>query len=205
VGGVAMLADLAERAAIDALVRRLADEVGPVDVLVNNAGIAESAPFDRTTDDSWDRTMAVNATAPFLLTRALVPAMIARGWGRVVNVASNAGRSGYAYTAAYCASKHALVGLTRALAVELGKTGVTVNAVCPGWVRTDMAAAAVSNIADKTKRSPEQAERVLAAMSPQNRLMEASEVAFLVRSLCADEARGIHGQAIVLDGGQLLA
>jgi NAD(P)-dependent dehydrogenase (short-subunit alcohol dehydrogenase family) len=205
VGGVAMLADLGDRAAIDALVRRLADEVGPVDVLVNNAGIAESAPFDRTTDESWDRTMAVNATAPFLLTRALVPAMIARNWGRVVNVASNAGRSGYAYTAAYCASKHALVGLTRALAVELGKTGVTVNAVCPGWVRTDMAAAAVSNIADKTKRSPEQAERVLAAMSPQNRLMEASEVAFLVRSLCADEARGIHGQAIVLDGGQLLA
>jgi 3-hydroxybutyrate dehydrogenase len=140
-----------------------------------------------------------------LLCRALVPAMVARGWGRVVNVASNAGRSGYAYTSAYCASKHALVGLTRALAVELGKTGVTVNAVCPGWVRTDMAAAAVSNIAGKTNRSAEDAERVLAAMSPQNRLMEASEVAHLVLSLCAEQARGIHGQAIVLDGGQLLA
>jgi NAD(P)-dependent dehydrogenase (short-subunit alcohol dehydrogenase family) len=204
-GGIAMVADLGERAAIGSLVERLASEVGAIDVLVNNAGIAESASLARTSDEIWDRTMAVNATAPFLLCRALVPAMVARGWGRVVNVASNAGRSGYAYTSAYCASKHALVGLTRALAVELGKTGVTVNAVCPGWVRTDMAAAAVSNIAGKTNRSAEDAERVLAAMSPQNRLMEASEVAHLVLSLCAEQARGIHGQAIVLDGGQLLA
>jgi NAD(P)-dependent dehydrogenase (short-subunit alcohol dehydrogenase family) len=204
-GGRALQVDLADRASLVQAIDRLRTEVGVVDVLVNNAGIAESAPFDRTSDSAWDRTMEVNVRAPFVLCKALVPAMIKAGFGRVVNVASNAGRMGYAYTSAYCASKHALVGLTRALAAEIPRSGVTVNAVCPGWVATKMVDEAVSRIAAKTSRSEEDARGTLAAMSPQNRLLEASEVAHLVVSLCAPEARGIHGQAIPIDGGQVMA
>lgn len=204
-GGVALVADLSSREGVAGLLGAIDREVGQVDILVNNAGIAESSPYDKTADDSWDRMMELNATVPFLLCRALVPKMVKAGWGRVINIASNAGRTGYAYTSAYCASKHALVGLTRALAVEVARTGVTVNAVCPGWVKTDMAAEAASRIAHKTKRSAEEAEAALAAMSPQNRLMEASEVAHLVVALAGDGARGVHGQAIPLDGGQVMA
>lgn len=204
-GGLALSADLADRASLNALLGRVDAEVGRVDILVNNAGIATSAPLERTTDEDWDRTMEINARAPFALCRALVPKMVSAGWGRVINIASNAGRSGYAYTTAYCASKHAVVGLTRALAADLGKTQVTVNAICPGWVRTEMSVEAVQRIADKTKRSLAEAEAELAKMSPQRRLIEAEEVAYLSVSLCADQARGIHGQSIVLDGGQVMA
>jgi 3-hydroxybutyrate dehydrogenase len=187
------------------LLEQVARSVGHVDVLVNNAGVSGSAPYDRTDDASWDRMMEINVHAPFALCRSLIPPMVKAGWGRVINVASNAGRSGYAYTSAYCASKHALVGLTRALAAELARTPVTVNAVCPGWVRTDMSADAVRRIADKTKRSESEAEAELAKMSPQRRLLEAAEVAHVCAMLCADDARGLHGQSIVLDGGQLMA
>lgn len=204
-GGAALTADLGSRHGIDGLLKELAKKFGRIDILVNNAGIAHSAPYDRTTDDAWDRAMQVNVTAPFQLARGLIPAMVEADYGRVINIASNAGRIGYAYTVAYCASKHALVGMTRALAAELGKTNVTVNAVCPGWVRTDMAQAAVSRIASKTKRTAAEAEATLAAMSPQNRLIEAEEVAHLCVALSADAARGIHGQAIPIDGGQVMA
>ncbi len=204
-GGLAIPADLASKDGVAALVARTRAEAGRVDILVNNSGIAESASLERTTDEIWERTMAINATAPFLLCRAFAPAMAEARWGRIVNIASNAGRTGYAYTSAYCASKHALVGLTRALAVELARTGVTVNALCPGWVKTDMAAAAAANIATKTKRSSEEAEATLAAMSPQRRLMEADEVAHMTLSLLEDGARGINGQAIPIDGGQVMA
>lgn len=204
-GGLAMRADLADRASLDALVARLGAEVGQVDILVHNAGIATSAPLATTSDEDYDRTMEVNVRSAFVLSRALLPGMVQRGWGRFVAIASNAGRVGYPYTSAYCASKHALVGLVRALAVELGKSGVTSNAICPGWVRTDMAQDAVARIAAKTKRSVEEAEATLAAMSPQRRLMEADEVAHLVLSLVDEGARGINGQAIPLDGGQVMA
>jgi NAD(P)-dependent dehydrogenase (short-subunit alcohol dehydrogenase family) len=204
IGGVAIRADLASRGDGDALVAALAAQQIHVDILVNNAGIAESAPLDRTTDAMWDRILEINATAPFRLTRALVSPMIARGWGRVVNIASNAGVSGYAYTSAYCASKHAVVGMTRALAIDLGKTGVTINAVCPGWVDTQMADVAVARIAGKTGRSTDDARATLEAMSPQRRLIQPDEVAFVVTSLCAAGARGIHGQTLVIDGGAVL-
>jgi NAD(P)-dependent dehydrogenase (short-subunit alcohol dehydrogenase family) len=204
-GGVGIVADLSSRPGVTDLLAKLARQVGRVDILVNNAGIAESAPYDRTSDDNWDRTLELNVTVPFLLCRALVPPMVKAGWGRVINVASNAGRIGYAYTMSYCASKHALIGLTRSLAAEIAKSGVTVNAVCPGWVRTEMAAEAAARIAEKTRRSAADAESTLAAMSPQNRLMEANEVAHLVVSLMSDAARGIHGQAIPVDGGQVMA
>jgi NAD(P)-dependent dehydrogenase (short-subunit alcohol dehydrogenase family) len=203
IGGVAVRADLGDRADTDRLVREVS-AIGRVDVLVNNAGIAVSASLERTDDATWDRIMEINATAPYRLTRALVPAMSAAGWGRVVNLASNAGVSGYGYTSAYCASKHAMVGWTRALAVDLARTGVTINAVCPGWVATKMADDAVANIAAKTGRSADDARATLAAMSPQRRLIEPDEVAHAVAMLCADDARGIHGQTILIDGGQVL-
>ncbi len=203
IGGVAIQADLADRADTDRLVRAVA-EVGRIDLLINNAGIAESAPLERTDDAMYDRMMELNATAPFRLTRALVPAMVAAGWGRVVNVASNAGVSGYGYTAAYCASKHAMVGYTRALAVDLARTGVTINAVCPGWVETDMAGAAVARIVAKTGRTEAEARGVLEGMTPQRRMIQPAEVAHAVAMLCAADARGIHGQTLLIDGGQVL-
>lgn len=194
--------DLSERAQIDAALSEIQGAVGDIDVLVNNAGVADSAPLEHTDDAVWDRAFAVNVTAPFALCRALLPGMAKRGWGRVVTVASNAGLRGYAYTSAYCASKHAVVGLTRALAVEYARSGVTVNAVCPGFVDTDMAARAVGNISRATKRDEASARAALEALSPQRRLMTPDEVAHAVWSLIPHDARGIHGQCIALDGGQ---
>jgi NAD(P)-dependent dehydrogenase (short-subunit alcohol dehydrogenase family) len=152
----------------------------------------------------WDRIVETNATAPFRLTRAFVPAMVAAGWGRVITIASNAGLTGYGYTAAYCAAKHAAVGMTRALAIDLGRSGVTVNAVCPGWVATAMAQAAVTRIAARTGRDETSARAALENMSPQRRLIEPDEVAELVAMLCGHGARGIHGQTLVVDGGQVM-
>ena len=203
IGGRAIVADLTNRHSTDTMLETLARE-GSIDILVNNAGMAISAPLEKITDDDWNRVIALNLTAAFRLTRALVPLMVKRGWGRLVNIASNAGVSGYRYTAAYCASKHGLVGMTRALAIDLGLTGVTSNAVCPGWVATDMAEEAVTRIADKTGRSLREAKKVLASMSPQQRFIEPSEIAAVVGMLCSEGARGINGQAIVVDGGQVL-
>lgn len=199
-GGTALSLDVTDRAALAAL----RDRVGAIDVLVNNAGVASSAPYDRTSDAMWDEMFAVNVTAAFVLCRVLVPGMVTAGWGRVVNIASNAGLTGYAYTTAYCASKHAMVGLTRALATEVAKLGVTVNVVCPGFVRTRMTDDAVARIVKKTGRSEAEAMKSLEGMSPQGRLVEPEEVAHAVAALCDDAARAIHGQTIVVDGGQVM-
>jgi len=204
-GGVALHMDVADRASIAAGLDVLKGRGIHVDVLVNNAGASESAPFDRTTDEIWDRMLAVNVTSAFALCRALIPPMITKGFGRVINIASNAGLTGYAYTAAYCASKHAMVGMTRAIAVEIARSPVTINCVCPGWVRTRMADEAVARIAKKTGRDPAEATRALEAMSPQRRMVEPSEVAHVTAMLCSPEARGIHGQAIPVDGGQVMS
>lgn len=204
IGGVAVRLDVADREGALAALTALTARVGPIDVLVNNAGVAESAPFDRTTDAMWDRMLAVNVTGAFVLCRALIPTMIARGFGRVVNVASTAGLAGCAYSTAYCASKHALIGMTRAIALEIAKTAVTINCVCPGWVNTRMADEAIARIAEKTGRGEDAARRSLEAMSPQGRMVEPEEVAMVVAMLCSDEARGIHGQAIPIDGGQVM-
>lgn len=200
IGGTALRLDVTDRAHTDAVLAT----VGPVDVLVNNAGAAESASLEKTTDALWDRIMELDATAPFRITRALVPAMVKRGWGRVINIASNAGVSGYGYTAAYCAAKHAMVGMTRALAIDLARTGVTINALCPGWVETQMVEEAVARIAEKTGRSLEEARTSLASMSPQRRMIQPDEVAHAALMLCAHAARGIHGQTLVIDGGAVL-
>jgi len=203
--GLALPVDVADRTSIAAALEALRRDGVHVDVLVNNAGAAESAPLDRTSDELWDRMLAVNAGGAFALCRALIPPMIAAGWGRVINVASNAGLTGYAYTAAYCASKHAVVGLTRAIAMEVARTPVTVNAVCPGWVDTQLLNESVARIVEKTGRSAAEARRSLEATSPQRRLVAPAEVAHVVASLCAEEARSVHGQAIAIDGGQVMA
>ena len=182
-------------------VNQLFQTVGPVDVLVNNAGIAQGAPVARTTLDAWREHLAVNATGAFLCTRAVLDGMIERGDGRIVTVASTAGLRGARYTAAYTAAKHAAIGLMRAVAAETAGTGVTSNAVCPGWVRTEMMRRAVERIAATTDRDEEQAEATLVAQMPLGRPLEADEVAFAVAFLASPEAAAINGQALVLDGG----
>jgi NAD(P)-dependent dehydrogenase (short-subunit alcohol dehydrogenase family) len=182
-------------------VNALFAEIGRVDVLVNNAGLAEGAPLVRTSLDAWRRHFDVNATGAFLCTRAVLGGMIERGDGRIVTVASTAGLRGARYTAAYTAAKHAAVGLMRAVAAETAGTGVTANAVCPGWVRTDMMRRAVERIAATTDRDEEQAEAALVAQMPLGRALEPEEVAFAVAFLASPEATAINGQALVLDGG----
>jgi NAD(P)-dependent dehydrogenase (short-subunit alcohol dehydrogenase family) len=174
---------------------------GPVDVLVNNAGISSSAPLSKTSLDDWRSQIEVNATGAFLCTRAVLPGMRSRDRGRIVTVASTASHVGYRYTAGYTASKHAAAGLMRAVAAELAGTGVTANAVCPAFVRTDMTASSVARIQERTGRDLPEAEAALAAASPLGRLLEPAEVAFAVAFLAAPEAAAINGQTLVLDGG----
>jgi NAD(P)-dependent dehydrogenase (short-subunit alcohol dehydrogenase family) len=176
-------------------------ELGSVDVLVNNAGIGESASLAQTTLDLWTRHFDVNVTGPFLCMRAVVPEMRERGQGAIVTVASTAGRVGVPYTSAYSASKHAAVGLTRAVASELAGTGVRVNAVCPTFVRTEMTTRSVKAIVEKTGRSAAEAEASLAASAPLGRLLEPEEVADAVLFLASPAAAAINGQAVVMDGG----
>ena len=193
-------------------VKRLAAEAAAlqpdgagVDILVNNAGIARSSPLIRTDLGDWNRLLAVNATGTFLCTRAFLPGMIERGWGRVVNIASVAGLTGARYIAAYAASKHAVIGLTRSAAAEVAERGVTVNAVCPGYVDTPMTAESLRRISEKTGRTEAEALDAILSGTPQRRLIEPDEVAHAVVSLCAEGARGINGQSIVIDGGELLS
>ena len=181
------------------------ERLGRVDVLVNNAGVAASASLWRTTLENWREHLDVNATGAFLCTRAVVGGMIERGDGRIVTVASVAGLAGSRYTAAYAASKHAAIGLMRATAAEVAGTGVTANAVCPAWVRTDMMRRTVENIVAKTGRTAEEAEAELLDMTPLGRMLEPEEVAAAVVYLASSEAAAINGQALVLDGGGLQA
>ena len=190
--------DVTEPDVVRAAHDRVVAELGAVDVLVNNAGIAESAPLARTDLALWERHLRVNAAGPYLCTREVLPGMLARGWGRVINVASLAGLYGAPYVTAYTASKHALVGFTRALAAEVSGKGVTVNAICPGYVATEMTWRGARHIASRTGKSIEEAVAAMARINPGGRLIEPAEVAAVAVKLLGDDAT--NGETIVLDG-----
>jgi NAD(P)-dependent dehydrogenase (short-subunit alcohol dehydrogenase family) len=176
---------------------------GAIEILVNNAGQGESAPFHHTDPALWRRMMSVNLDGTYHCVRAALPAMLEARWGRVVNVASTAALNGYAYVTAYCAAKHGVIGLTRALAVEVAAKGVTVNAVCPGYTATEMFEQTLSNIVAKTGRTREQAASDLLARSQQRRLVLPEEVANTVTWLCLPESEAVTGQAITVTGGEI--
>ena len=196
-------ADVTDPEALSAAIDAARDRFGPVDILINNAGAASSAPFLKTSGGDLRAMLALNVEAPAQACRLVLPGMLTRRRGRIVNVASTAGLKGYAYVSAYVAAKHGLVGLTRALALEVATKGITVNAVCPGFTDTDLVARSVEVLVDKTGRSEDEARAALAASNPQGRLITPEEVAATIVWLCGDEASGVNGAAIPVAGGEL--
>lgn len=200
----AVAADVADAQQV---ARALADaqaRFGPVQVLVNNAGQAESTPFLKMDPGLWQRMLDVNLNGTMLCTQAVLPGMLAAGWGRIVNVASTAGQVGYAYVAAYCAAKHGVIGLTRALALELAAKGVTVNAVCPGYTETDIVKHSIARVVAKTGRSAADARAEFVKSNPQGRLVDPAEVADAVAWLCGRGASAVTGQSISVSGGEVM-
>jgi len=201
---IALGCDVSDPESVGRMFSRMRERFGDADILVNNAGIAESATLVNTTDELWHRHLAINLSGTFYCTRAALPGMLKKGWGRVINVASIAGKTGAPYIAAYSASKHGVMGLTRSIALEISTTAVTVNAICPGYVDTDMVARGVEQITAKTGRTAEEALDSLKKMSPQNRLVTPEEVAAVALLLASDAGRGINGQGVNVDGGSVL-
>ena len=200
-----VVCDVSDAASVERLFKAVNESFGRgPDILVNNAGIAESAPLTKTGDELWQRHLAINLSGSFYCMRAALPQMIERGWGRIVNIASIAGKTGAPYIAAYSASKHGVLGLTRSSALEVASKGITVNAICPGYVDTEMTTRGIENITKKTGLSADQAMESIRKMSPQNRIIEPEEVAALALLLASEEGRGINGQAINVDGGTVL-
>lgn len=201
--------DITDPHAVQAAVQQAHTRFGPVNILVNNAGQAQSQPFVRTDATHWQQMLGVNLTGTFHVTQAVLPGMLDAASetgdgtpGRIINIASTAGLMGYAYVSAYVAAKHGVVGLTRALALEMARQNITVNAVCPGYTETDIAQDAVRNIVAKTGKSEDQARQALATRNPQQRLVQPHEVAQSVVWLCAPGSGAINGQAIAIDGGE---
>ncbi|CAL94550.1 SDR family NAD(P)-dependent oxidoreductase [Azoarcus olearius] len=202
--GIAV-ADITDHAAIGAALAEAAAARGAIAILINNAGAAKSAPLAKTEPALWNEMLTVNLTGTYNCTHAVLPGMQATRWGRIVNIASTAGLVGYAYVSAYCAAKHGVIGLTRALALEVAKQGITVNAVCPGYTDTPLLGGAVDNIVAKTGRSSDDAKTTLAASNPQGRLVQPEDVARTVGWLCLPGSDAIHGQSIPVAGGEVMA
>ena len=202
-GGVAV-ADVTDAAATSAAIDARIAAAGPVAILINNAGAAETAPFHRMSEDLWQRMIAVNLTSVVNVTRAVLPAMRGLDYGRIINVASTAGLKGYAYVSAYVAAKHGVVGLTKALALELAQTPITVNALCPGYTQTDMLDQSIETIVSKTGMSADQARKKLAESNPQGRLVTPEEVSMAALYLCGPHSNAMTGQAIAIAGGEVM-
>ena len=198
---LAITCDLNKPSSLDAAVMRAQSELGPIDILVNNAGITQGVKFTQMTPELWQRIMTINVESAVRLMQLTLDSMSARGWGRIINVASIAAKAGLRYSAAYNASKHALLGVTRSVALDYAQKGVTVNAICPGWVLTEMAEETMQNIQEKTGRSREEAIHSLVKDVPMARMIEPLEVAALATFLASDHARGITGQGYNIDGG----
>ncbi len=203
-GALVAMADVTDRSEVDRCFALARDAHGPISILVNNAGAAESAPFAKVSEANWRQTMAVNLDALFHCCQAALPDLLAAETGRIVTIASTAGLKGYPYSAPYVAAKHGAIGLTRALAIELAGSSVTVNAVCPGFTDTEMVGEAIERIMGKTGRSEAEARADLARFNPQGRLIQPEEVADTVRWLCLPESGSITGQAIAVAGGEVM-
>lgn len=205
VKALALSCDVSDVGSVEEMFKQAEQSFGrSPDILVNNAGIAESAPITKTDDALWQKHLAINLSGSFYCTRAALPAMIDRRWGRIINIASIAGKTGAPYIAAYSASKHGMLGLTRSTALEVAAKGITANAICPGYVDTEMTTRGVENITKKTGRSADEAMAAIRKMSPQNRLVTSEEVAALALLLASEEGFAINGQAINVDGGSVL-
>ncbi len=202
---LAVPCDVTDSEQVKHMASRLIEGLGGVDTLVNNAGNAGSHKFLNHPDELWQRMLSVNLTSVYYVTKAFVPRLIEQRWGRIITIASMASRVGGSYIAAYTAAKHGVLGLTRALAVELLPYNITVNAICPGYVNTPMTDASISNIAARTGMSEAQAREALEKTSPQKRLFEPEEIAAVAVFLAQDINKGITGQAINIDGGGVMS
>lgn len=202
---LAVSCDVTDQEQVQHMAATVLEGLGGIDILVNNAGNAGSHKFLNHSDELWHRMLAVNLTSVYYVTKALAPKLVEQHYGRIINIASIASRVGGSYIAAYTAAKHGVLGLTRALAVELLPYNITVNAICPGYVDTPMTDGSVSNIASRTGMSEAQARETLEKTSPQRRLIEPEEVASIALFLAQDISRGITGQAINIDGGGVMS
>ena len=197
-------ADVTQPDQVRAAMEAAAGSRGPISILVNNAGTGKSAPFRRTDRALWDEMLELNLTSAYMCTREVLPGMIEAGFGRIINIASTAGLKGYPYVTAYCAAKHGMIGLTRALALETARENVTVNAVCPGYTETELTTRTIDNIVSKTGRSADDAMAELAALNPQKRLVQPREVAEAVAWLALPGSAAITGQAVAVAGGEVM-
>ncbi|WP_371875660.1 SDR family NAD(P)-dependent oxidoreductase [Duganella aceris] len=199
-----VIIDVTDESSVQTGFKEAAQNFGRIDILINNAGQAAPAPFGKTDAALWQRMLDVNLTGTFHCTQAALPGMLEAKWGRIVNIASTAGLIGYRYVTAYTAAKHGVIGLTRALALEVATKGITVNAVCPGYTETDIVREAIANITAKTGRSEDEARAELAAANPQKRLVQSEEVANSVAWLCLPESAAMNGQSIAVAGGEVM-